>query len=266
MKRPTKRPTYTIIAGSNGTGKTTLREIFKELIVGKIIDPDLISKKLDKNLPQSKRDILAGRQAIKLSKEFLKDKESFCQETTLSGKCLNINKNIELAKLQGYNVRLIYIAIQDPNMAIKNIKDRVNSGGHNVPDEKVLSRFNQSYDNLKEISKKVDEITIVDNSNKDYNKIIEIKNGHVKYKNNEIPEWLQETTGKVIENSRIREDKVVKVKEKDFNKIKNCNFPIRVNPFDIELGAALLTVLIPKEIIKNIEKTLNLDLGFSRDR
>lgn len=153
-------PTYTILAGSNGAGKSTFRDVMD--IKDIVIDPDAIARTLDKDLPEAQKNIQAGRIAINTMKNYFKDKVSFIQETTLSS---DLKSNIELAKLQDYKINLIYIAVSDPQIAIKNIESRVARGLHHIPDETVNRRFPVSFNNLIKLSNRIDNITILDNTN-----------------------------------------------------------------------------------------------------
>jgi Zeta toxin len=79
-------PVLTIIAGSNGCGKSTLtssaREKFQQTPV---LDPDAIAKSIQEALDLNKYDIEAGKQVLRRAEELIAEKQSFTVETTLSG-------------------------------------------------------------------------------------------------------------------------------------------------------------------------------------
>lgn len=101
-------PTYTIFAGVNGTGKTSIyRSIYyNENKDEKRINTDEMVARIgswkDNNL-----QIKCAREAVKLIKQYILEYISFNQETTLSGK--SIIKNIKFAKEKGFYIIMNYI-------------------------------------------------------------------------------------------------------------------------------------------------------------
>lgn len=251
------RPVYTIIAGSNGSGKSTFRHLYPEFIVGDIVDPDVISIQLSPGLSKLEKDAAAARKAIEICNKCLEDKISFLQETTLSGRCININKNITLARLQGYDIRLIYLAVESSDIAIRNINERVKNGGHHIDDSTVKKRFEQSYKNLLDISKRVNKINVFDNSSRGYNELLSIENGHILFKDSNMPSWINNTCNQVIKNSReINKEKVFRVSNADYEKLKDVP-GIKINPYEANKDKA--TVLVNDEnIIKNFLREITL--------
>ncbi len=134
-----------IIAGSNGSGKTTIaKELINEFSLN-FLNADEIAYKINPN-DIDKIKITAGKLFFVQFKEYLKNEESFILETTLSGKYLE--KYITLLKSQNYNIFLIYIFIDNPSVAIFRVKERVILGGHFVPDNDIKRRFFKSLKNF----------------------------------------------------------------------------------------------------------------------
>ena len=145
-------PTLYIIAGPNGSGKTTLA---KELIEEDGLDflnADEIAKSIN---PQdiSKAYMQAGREFFKRLDEILIEKKSVIVETTLSGKYHN--RVIENFKKNGYEVELHFIFLDNPQICIERIKNRVLKGGHNVPKDDVIRRFFRGKQNFLATKKNV---------------------------------------------------------------------------------------------------------------
>ena len=96
-------PTYTIFAGVNGAGKTSIYQsiYYNENKNEKRINTDEMVARIgswqDKHL-----QLKCGREAVKLIKEYINNKISFNQETTLCGK--SIIRNIQLAKNNGFYI------------------------------------------------------------------------------------------------------------------------------------------------------------------
>ncbi len=68
------------------------------------------------------------------------------------------------AKSRGWLVVLMYIGIDNPNMNVLRVADRVKLGGHDVPREDILRRYERSLANLSKAAKIVDELILYDNS------------------------------------------------------------------------------------------------------
>ena len=144
--------TLYIIAGANGSGKTTFAKEFSKHKNLKFINADEIAKELDsENLTKYK--IQAGKLFFKELKNALILNKSFIIETTLSGKYLL--KYIEEAKNLNYRVVLIYLFLEQPKINIERIKNRVLNGGHYVSDEDVVRRFYRSKELFESLYKKI---------------------------------------------------------------------------------------------------------------
>jgi len=129
-----------IIAGANGVGKTTFAKDFAKTKKLKFLNADEIALKLNNN-PEKVR-IKAGKLFLKQISDCMRENRSFVIESTLSGKYLkNIINN---AQGKGYQVIIVYIFVENPDICIKRIKNRVLKGGHFVADEDVKRRFLRS--------------------------------------------------------------------------------------------------------------------------
>jgi predicted ABC-type ATPase len=149
--------TYTIIAGVNGTGKSSLSGVLKteRSDLGHIVDVDKIA------VEENCSPIKAGRIAIDRIGEYLLKGESFTQETTLSG-----NKTVNTAKIAknfGYKVRLYYVELKSLEESVKRIKNRVEKGGHDIPYETVKKRYEKKNVDLNKILPFCDEVVYYDN-------------------------------------------------------------------------------------------------------
>ncbi len=176
---------YTIIAGVNGTGKSSLRGVLEgqNVNLGHIIDPDLIAKENDNDL------VRAAKIAVEKIKDCLDKNISFTQETTLSGH--TVLNTIKRARMQGYYVSLYYIGLSSAEESIERIANRVRKGGHNIPASDVIKRYGKRFDMLTKVIDYCDEISFYDNEN-GFVKVAEIKNGHFRYINGYRPKWIVE--------------------------------------------------------------------------
>ncbi len=175
---------YTIIGGANGCGKSSLLGILKSERndLGIVIDANKLSAEFGSN-------ILGAKKAINIIDDCLNRGVSFTQESTLSG--VKTEKTIIRAKEKGYLVRLYYIGLNSSNESILRVKNRVSKGGHNIPDDKVLSRFSSRFDDLMKILPYCDEATFFDNEN-GFIDIADYKNGELHIKKDIQNMWINE--------------------------------------------------------------------------
>lgn len=159
------KPELIIIAGPNGSGKTS--------VTGKIlehqwiencvyINPDNIAQDEfgDWNSPEAVQK--AAKRAAELREENLLKREGIVFETVLS----SIDKifYIKRAKEAGYFIRLFYVGTDHPSINASRIAHRVMEGGHDVPISKIISRFTKSIANCSTIATLVDRLYVYDNS------------------------------------------------------------------------------------------------------
>jgi len=148
------RPVLTVIAGPNGSGKTTITAglTFK----GRYINADDI-----KRLSHCS-DLEAAEEAEKLREYYLDKKQDFAFETVLSTE-RNLNL-IKRAKEAGYYIVSYFILTADAELNVLRVLSRTLEGGHSVPPEKIRSRYVKSLLNIPALVKLSDELIIMDNT------------------------------------------------------------------------------------------------------
>ena len=136
-----------IIAGANGSGKTTFARSFEEKYPFAFVNADEIAKEIDPgDIDNPGVKVQAGKRFLGKIQELLKANENFIIESTLSGRALL--GWLKKIKAKGYSVRLLYIFLESPGVCIERIRERVLKGGHFVPDEDVVRRFYRSKRNF----------------------------------------------------------------------------------------------------------------------
>lgn len=174
---------YIIIAGVNGTGKSSLRGVLEgqNVLLGHIIDADAIAKS------NGFDNIKAGKMAIDEINYCLKNNISFTQETTLAGH--RTVRTIKQARKQGYYITMYYVGLNSIDESLQRIANRVRKGGHNIPSGDVKRRFEKRISSLAEVIPLCDEIIFYDNEN-GFVKVAEIKNNKFLYSNGYKPDWI----------------------------------------------------------------------------
>lgn len=99
-----------------------------------------------------------------------------------------------MAKAQtlGYKTYLYYVATEDPQINVKRIQHRVTRCGHNVPTDKIVSRYYRSLDLLLEAIKHINRAYLFDNSGENQIWVAEITNGkELSLRSNTKPLWFE---------------------------------------------------------------------------
>jgi len=175
-----------IYAGPNGAGKSTLRDITVDP-VEIVIDPDRIARDLDPVAPHTVQ-VEAGRAAISLFNRCLADRTSMSLETTLTG--ATVLKRMEAAKQAGFHVSLLYVALASVELHLNRIAHRVSNGGHNIPEETVLRRYEASLNNLPKALVHADEAIVIDNSGPEKDPLLFARSGKIIEKSPNPPAWF----------------------------------------------------------------------------
>lgn len=183
------RKQYTLFAGVNGAGKTSMyRALYLESKnMGYRINTDEIVSRMG-SWKDNKLQMQAGKEAVTLINKYLEEGSTFHQETTLAGK--TILKTIEKAKARGFYVVMNYIGIDSPKIAKERVAIRVAKGGHGIESEILEKRYYQSLDHLKQAFKICDEVHIYDNTT-EMNQIMYIEYSKVQWKADVLPIWIQ---------------------------------------------------------------------------
>ena len=140
-------PNLYIIAGCNGAGKTTASfTILPEMLdCGEFINADEIARGLSPFNPD-KAAIEAGRLMLTKIDKLLGSQKDFAFETTLSTRSY-VNTVLK-ARKSGYQVTLLFFWLDSSELAIERVRTRVSEGGHNIPKETIIRRYDTGLRNL----------------------------------------------------------------------------------------------------------------------
>lgn len=158
-----------IIAGANGVGKTTFARAFLREYDYEFLNADEIAKSLSAENPQNKK-ISAGKLFFQKLKKAVEDNKSLLIESTLSGRYLQ--KFLKNLRGNDYQITIIFLFANSPDILIERIAERVKKGGHFVPDEDVRRRLVRGKENFWHIYKGLaDSWSLFYNMSNDFKKI-----------------------------------------------------------------------------------------------
>lgn len=159
-------PRCIVIAGPNGAGKTTFAREFlpKDAGIVHFVNADLIASGISPLRPELAA-IAAGRLLLRELDRLTAARASFAFESTLSG--LAYVARLERWRALGYRVEIVYLRLESVRLALRRIAARVKQGGHPVPREEVVRRFDRSLDHFERIYRPLaDRWSVYDNSSR----------------------------------------------------------------------------------------------------
>jgi predicted ABC-type ATPase len=159
------KPSLLVIAGPNGSGKTTVterlrRDHWSEGV--EYLNPDEIARDRFGDWNSAEAVMSAARWTAGRREELLAQGRGIAVETVFSAP-----DKVELlarARRAGYFVRVFFVGTADPRINAGRVAGRVMRGGHTVPIEKIISRFAKSMANLSPAIALADRVYLFDNS------------------------------------------------------------------------------------------------------
>ena len=109
-------------------------------------------------------------------------------------------KFIEEANDLGYITYLYFICTNDPFINIERVKSRVILGGHEVSEEKIVSRYYRSLGLLNNAFVASNRAFIIDNSGPEGNVIVEKNGQEISILSDDTPSWVYKYLIEKIEN------------------------------------------------------------------
>ncbi|MDJ0763095.1 MAG: dephospho-CoA kinase [Myxococcota bacterium] len=180
-----------LLAGGNGSGKSTFYELFLKPTGILFINADLIAKRID---PHQGPNV--GYQAATIAERFrnelLEQGVSFCFATVFSHPS-KVDFTAR-AKARGYHVILVYIHLSTPQLNEARVWQRVSKGGLSVPREKIYTRLPRTVNHIATVLNLVDEAKLLDNSSTEnpYLPVAQVARGRKSILIAPLPSWAKE--------------------------------------------------------------------------
>ncbi len=162
--RKKQKPTCFIIAGPNGAGKTTFALCYLPQIAGcrNFVNADLIAYGLSP-FDSLSAQYEAGRLFLREIHANIDKRVDFAFETTLAGRShIGLLKKL---RQDDWQLALFFLWIPDADFSKNRVRERVEHGGHDIPDDAIYRRFPRIMHNLVKIYIPLcDKIVCYDNS------------------------------------------------------------------------------------------------------
>jgi predicted ABC-type ATPase len=158
-----------LVAGPNGSGKSTfVNSEATSLLPGNPFtkfNPDELAKALrdkDRSLSREHAALQAVRTVDAEVAQAVEEHKSFLVETVLSSD--KHKATVEHAIELGYSIGLIYVTLHSAELNVARVKLRVHLGGHDVPTDKIVNRWERSLSNLAWFVQRAHIAFVYDNS------------------------------------------------------------------------------------------------------
>ncbi len=190
MKTP--NPLLIVFCGPNGAGKSTFRRIALENIAIPFVNADEIALHEFGSEEAATRSYEAAQIAEAVRLELFGARRSFSFETVLSDPHGAKVDFLRQARESGYYVVAHFIGLDSADHSKARVIQRVNSGGHDVPDDKIAGRFQRVIENLRRLLDVPDELIIYDNtsSKTPFRVIAKLERGTLIEISSDLPDWV----------------------------------------------------------------------------
>jgi predicted ABC-type ATPase len=106
----------------------------------------------------------AAEAAKSLREALVEQRESFVFETVFSDPVGDKLEFLRAANALGYAVVLCYTWLDSPELSDERVAMRVMQGGHDVPKEKLVSRYPRTIENLRRAIRELPHVVVFDNT------------------------------------------------------------------------------------------------------
>lgn len=182
-----------VLAGPNGAGKSTFFELFLAETGVRFVNADHIARAIDP-VNSAAVGYRAAADADLQRRSLLAEGASFCMETVFSDPVGDKLNFLRQAQAAGYTVFFVFIGIDSAELSIGRVMQRVEDGGHDVPDEKIRARFPRTLANLRRALEFVDYAWLFDNSSYDepYCLVAAFERGRITQRTAVQPAWTRD--------------------------------------------------------------------------
>ncbi len=182
-----RRPVIVVVAGSNGAGKTTFQHTHLQSAGLRFVNADVLAAELHLD-PYG-----AARLADVIRRQLVEQRESFAFETVFSDPVGEKLTFLREAVASGYNVILCFIGISGPEVSEERVAMRVSQGGHDVPSDKLITRFPRTLANLRAAIRDLPHVLVFDHDDlrRPFRQVAVFEGGRQVSLGAPVPGWLR---------------------------------------------------------------------------
>ncbi|OBG12983.1 ZTL protein [Mycolicibacterium celeriflavum] len=154
-----------VLAGVNGAGKSSIGGAMIRAAGSDYYNPDEAARQLiaaNPRLDQTNANAVAWRQGTRLLERAIHERLDLALETTLGGS--TIARLLSEAASEGIEVRIWYVGLSSADAHVERVRQRVRSGGHDIPEADIRRRWRHSRQNLVQLLPVLAELRVYDNS------------------------------------------------------------------------------------------------------
>jgi predicted ABC-type ATPase len=183
-----RRPIVVAVAGPNGAGKSTFHRAHLQSTGLRFVNADVLARELDLE-PYDAAGVAAA-----LRREFIHERESFVFETVFSDPVGDKLAFLKDAATSGYTVVLCFIGVSGPHVSDERVAMRVSQDGHDVPVEKLVTRYPRTMANLRSAVRELPFVLIFDNDDlsRPFRLIASFVSGREEFISVPLPAWLKQ--------------------------------------------------------------------------
>jgi len=181
-------PQLVLLAGPNGAGKSTFYDVFLANSPLPFLNADLLAAETGIDSLEAARILDATRDRM------IDDGLGFITETVFSDPAGHKLGMLKRAVDAGYEVTLIYIGVASADLLPRRVDQRIAGGGHDVPRDRIVSRFARSLANLRSAIAFVPTVELYDNSSSEtpYRHVATFKSGVLQQRmSGRLPNWAR---------------------------------------------------------------------------
>ena len=181
------QPLMIALAGPNGAGKSTYYSIYLKSSGLKWVNADDMARGLGLEVYE------AAQLADDTRRGLVQERSSFIFETVFSDPVGDKVEFLQEAVEAGYNVILCFIGIAGPETSEQRVSARVAEGGHDVPNDKINTRYARVLANLKQALLLLPEVRVYDNqdSRNPFRLVAKCERGTITARYPPVPDWLR---------------------------------------------------------------------------
>lgn len=182
-----QRPLIIAITGPNGAGKSTFYFSHLQQTALRFVNADVLARELELDA------YTAAGMAAAIRSQLINRRESFIFETVFSDPAGEKIQTLRAAQESGYQVVVCFVGISNSDVSEDRVSMRVSQGGHDVPSEKLASRFPRVLTNLKAAIREIKHVLVFDNDDlsRPYRLVAVYENGERTQATDDLPAWLQ---------------------------------------------------------------------------